>query len=91
MEKYVELLPNIYYFYSDEYNPVHEFDDKYEILRTTAVCTDKSWVVCPNCTKNEWSQFPSTYERYAEANIQNDSTGEIDHYAFLLINNFFLA
>eukprot|EP00339_Tiarina_fusa_P016026 CAMPEP_0117048340 /NCGR_PEP_ID=MMETSP0472-20121206/33413_1 /TAXON_ID=693140 ORGANISM="Tiarina fusus, Strain LIS" /NCGR_SAMPLE_ID=MMETSP0472 /ASSEMBLY_ACC=CAM_ASM_000603 /LENGTH=220 /DNA_ID=CAMNT_0004761397 /DNA_START=42 /DNA_END=701 /DNA_ORIENTATION=+ len=38
-------IPNLWYFWSPIYNPTPEFAD-YEILRTSAVCSDQVWKAC---------------------------------------------
>ena len=73
-------IPNLIYFYSNDYNPTPIFGNNtnYRIseflLSTSAVCTDHIWVPCPNCTIEQFSHFPSSYERYAAETISNDDS-----------------
>ena len=60
-------IPNLIYFGSDAYNGLHEDTAHWEALRTSAICSDSTWVACPTCTKQQWrDHFPATYDRYAE-------------------------
>jgi hypothetical protein len=78
--------PNMYYFWSDAYNPVNDDEEftKHAIVRTSAVCTNKSWQACPNCTRSQWDGFSSAYDRYAQAtrsvtDSNNTTTGSDDN------------
>lgn len=46
-------LPNILYYASDDYSPDGK-DDLSFSLKTSMVCTTFRWVVCEDCTANEW-------------------------------------
>jgi hypothetical protein len=60
-------IPSLMYFGSDSYNGVTERTGHWRALKTSAICSDSTWVACPNCTKNDWrDHFPATYDRYAE-------------------------
>jgi hypothetical protein len=47
-------LPNILFYASDDYSPDGK-DDLSFSLKTSMVCTTFRWVVCEDCTPNEWS------------------------------------
>jgi hypothetical protein len=78
-------FPNLWYFWSSDYNATQEFSD-YEILRTSAVCTDQVWKACPTCTKAQWDYFPSTFERYAEVTAENGTK-----LTFIKINDCYIS
>ena len=70
-------VPALMYYGSEAYNARHSFIP-FKALRTSAICTDSTWVACPTCTKEQWDVFPSTYERYAQSE---------DGLSFILRNN----
>jgi hypothetical protein len=61
-------IPSLMYFGSDSYNGfLMERTGHWRALKTSAICSDSTWVACPTCTKNDWrDHFPATYDRYAE-------------------------
>lgn len=60
-------LPLLHYYGSDAYNAAHEAIH-FRSLKTSAICTDNTWVACPTCTRQQWDRFPATYDRYASTN-----------------------
>jgi hypothetical protein len=63
-------LPNIMYFASDEYNTNGQNDLQSSLLKGSAICTDVSWVPCPDCpieykypklTFSKWSHTTGLY------------------------------
>lgn len=60
-------IANIFYYSSTEYDPEKELSSKWEllnILRFSAVCMDREWVVCQDCSdqKSYWdSIFANEY------------------------------
>ena len=70
-------VPNLLYFGSDAYNAEHEAVH-FRALKSSAICTDSTWVACPTCTRDQWKGFPDTYERFAQTE---------DGLTFTLINN----
>jgi hypothetical protein len=46
-------LPNMLFYASDDYSPDGK-DDLSFSLKTSMVCTTFRWVVCEDCTANEW-------------------------------------
>jgi len=70
-------VPALIYYGSDEYSHSHDAMNL-RILRTSAICTDSTWVPCPTCTEEQWDAFPSTYDHYAESE---------DGLKFILRNN----
>lgn len=69
--------PTLMYYSSNAYSNAHD-SMHLRSLRTSAICTDSTWVPCPTCTKEQWDAFPSTFDRYAETT---------DGHSFLLRNN----
>lgn len=63
-------IPNLIFFSSDNYNG---WGDGLALLslKASAVCTDSTWAPCPTCKKEDWDDFPPTYDRYAEATAQD--------------------
>jgi hypothetical protein len=58
--------PALLYYASDEYSGARE-NMYFRALKTSAICTDSTWVPCPTCSKEQWMNFPSTLDRYAES------------------------
>jgi len=57
-------LPNMLYFASSDYGDYHHFLGRGDwLLEGSAICTDSSWVPCPNCTKANWEKFGSHYDQ----------------------------
>jgi hypothetical protein len=48
-------LPSMLFFASDDYSPDGK-DNLSFTLKTSMICTTFKWVVCEDCTKNEWDQ-----------------------------------
>ena len=65
-------VPNLVFFYSDDYNPSNERLKKLS-LKASAICTTEVWAACPTCTKEDWDRFPQAYDRYAE-HISDDGS-----------------
>lgn len=78
-------VPNLWYFGSDEYNSSHEFS-RYQVLRSSAICTDQQWKPCPTCEKSNWDYFPVSFDRYAEV-VKDDGTV----LRFTRINNCYIS
>lgn len=74
-------MPNLLFFGSDEYNYKNEGLTSLS-LKSSAICTDETWSACPTCTKEDWDNFPVTYDRYAEVTTDN---GDVLH--FVKTNN----
>jgi hypothetical protein len=47
-------LPNMLFYASDDYSPDGK-DDLSFSLKTSMICTTFKWVVCEDCTPNEWN------------------------------------
>jgi hypothetical protein len=77
--------PNFLYFWSEDYNSVEEHS-KYEVLRSSAICTDQPWKACPSCTRSQFDYFPATFDRYAEA-VTDDGT----KLTFIRINDCYIS
>ena len=59
--------PSLLYYASDEYSGAHD-NLYFRALKTSAICTDSTWVPCPTCSKEQWmNTFPSTLDRFAES------------------------
>eukprot|EP00977_Amphora_coffeiformis_P002720 scaffold521_cov167-Amphora_coffeaeformis.AAC.11 len=63
-------IPNLLYFASDEYNAVGHNDSTSFLLKGSAICTDVTWVPCPDCpqdykyqkfTFSKWSHSTGLY------------------------------
>ena len=54
-------IPNLIYFASDEYSPDKDYLGNFNMsifLKTSAICTDKDWVPCPDCTFEQFDTQP---------------------------------
>jgi len=66
-------IPIMLYFDSEEYNGEGVTTDMLRKLglRGSAVCLNTMWELCPECTTDDWTAFPSTDDRlkYGEMNV----------------------
>lgn len=59
-------IPALMYYGSEEYSdPLAKMN--FRALKTSAICTDSTWVPCPRCSREQWDSFPSTFDRFAES------------------------
>ena len=72
-------IANISYFRSNDY--VGQ-DSLATHLKGSAICTNTSFELCPNCTADDWNTFPVTKDRYGTATKEDGS-----QLNFILVNN----
>jgi len=76
-------IPEMRYFASTSYTSDAQ-NSLSMFLRGSSICTDTSFLPCPNCTKNDWNLSPQATDTYAEAlngtlrfiRVNNCSVGE---------------
>jgi len=76
-------IANISYFRSNDY--VGQ-DSLATHLKGSAICTNTSFELCPNCTADDWNTFPVTKDRYGKATKEDGS-----QLNFILVNNCSLS
>jgi len=55
-------LINVAYFSSTAYNQDVQGQSSLSLyLKGTAICTDRQWVPCPNCTFSQWESHPTAF------------------------------
>lgn len=66
-------VPIMLYFDSEEYNGEGVTKDMLRKLglRGSAICLNTAWELCPECSMDDWTAFPSTDDRlkYGEMNV----------------------
>eukprot|EP00978_Attheya_sp_CCMP212_P000391 scaffold788_cov56-Attheya_sp.AAC.4 len=58
-------IPVLMHFASDNYTSDRQAGLSYP-LKGSAICTDQTWVACPDCTEDDWDTFPTTKDRFAQ-------------------------
>jgi hypothetical protein len=58
-------IPVLMHFASDKYTSDRQAGLSYP-LKGSAICTDQTWVACPDCTKDDWDTFPTARDRFAQ-------------------------
>jgi hypothetical protein len=71
-------IPVLMHFASDEYNTDQQAGLSYP-LKGSAICTDRIWAACPDCTEDDWDTFPAAKDRFAQTADKN--------LAFILVND----
>lgn len=60
-------LPTMIFFSSTDYSEQGQSNVSSIGIVGSAICTEQVWKACPTCTRNDWSDFPTAYQRFASA------------------------
>jgi len=64
-------LPTMIYFSSRDYSELGQSQVSSFGVVGSAICTDQVWRACPTCSRSDWSDFPTAYERFASTGSLN--------------------
>lgn len=58
-------IPSMVFFASTDYSALGQSSVSSIGVVGSAICTDQVWRACPTCSRDDWSDFPTAYERFA--------------------------
>ena len=64
-------VPTMIFFSSTDYSELGQSSVSSFGVVGSAICTDQVWKACPTCSRSDWSDFPTEYERFASTGSLN--------------------
>lgn len=60
-------IPTMIFFSSTEYSEQGQSNVSSFGVVGSAICTEQVWKACPTCTRDDWNDFPTAYDRFASS------------------------
>ena len=64
-------VPTMVFFSSVDYSALGQSQVSSFGVVGSSICTDQVWKACPTCSRDDWSDFPQAYDRYASTGSLN--------------------